>query len=732
MSIILSTILAVNRYIPHGHCYLWNSPLVGLHVASDALIALAYYSIPLTLVYFVRKRADLPYASIFLLFGAFIVSCGTTHVMEIWTLWHPNYWGAGTLKFITAVISLYTAIALIPIVPKALAIPSPKQLKEEIADRKQIEQALRNSQLLLDGVLNSSLDGVMAFESVRDELNNIVDFQWLLVNPAAEKIVGCTKSKLLGKHLFKELPGSREEELFDIYVRVVETGEPAEREFFYEHDGIKTWFQNTAVKLEDGFAVTFRDISDRKQTEIALRQSEERYRLIVGDQTELIIRFDLDGKLTFVNQACCRYFEQKWEQLIGNSYQLFIFPEEREKVARHIDTLILDNPLGTIEYRVIANGEIRWMQWIYRVIFDEKGQFIEFQSVGRDISDRKKIEIALQQSEERFRLAFNDAAIGVALVSLEGQFLQVNRSLCEIVGYSEEELQATDFQTITYPDDLETDFNYVRQLLAGEIRTCQIEKRYIHKLGYLVWILLCVSLVRDEQGRPLYFIAQIQDISDRKIAEAQIAASLEEKNVLLKEIHHRVKNNLQIICSLLNLQSRSLKDFVTIELFKETQNRIQSMALIHEKLYQSKNLSKIDLAGYIRDLVNNLLRSYAHESSKFSIKTELYSDLVLDIDTIIPCGLIVNELISNAIKYAFTFQKKGEIYIQARSDDSQSLILIVSDNGKGLPVDFELENSRTLGLKLVKSLTNQLRGTIQVISPPGTKFIITLTRIKVH
>ncbi|MEP0754327.1 hypothetical protein NDA03_19105 [Trichocoleus sp. Lan] len=158
----LQIFLGSNSFIPHGHCYLWKPELVGLHIISDVLIALAYYSIPITLFYFVHQRKDLPYAGIFLLFGTFIISCGTTHLIEVWTLWHPIYWIAGFMKALTAGISVYTAASLVPLIPKALALPSPAQLEianrkleTEMIERRHIEEQLRKSQQMLQLVMDN-------------------------------------------------------------------------------------------------------------------------------------------------------------------------------------------------------------------------------------------------------------------------------------------------------------------------------------------------------------------------------------------------------------------------------------------------------------------------------------------------------------------------------------------------------------------------------------------------
>jgi two-component sensor histidine kinase len=219
-------------------------------------------------------------------------------------------------------------------------------------------------------------------------------------------------------------------------------------------------------------------------------------------------------------------------------------------------------------------------------------------------------------------------------------------------------------------------------------------------------------------------LREVKVRQERKKAQEQIKASLREKEILLKEIHHRVKNNLQIISSLLNLQAEYLKDTQTIAIFKDSQNRIQSMAIVHEKLYQSEDLATINLSDYIQDLVSNLSYSYEVnlESIVFKIDVE---DVLLDIDTAIPCGLIINELISNSLKYAFPRGKSGEIWIKLKSSAKNQLRLIVSDNGMGLPENFDFNNTESLGLQLVDALTIQLKGTIEIDRARGTKFLIT-------
>jgi two-component sensor histidine kinase len=230
----------------------------------------------------------------------------------------------------------------------------------------------------------------------------------------------------------------------------------------------------------------------------------------------------------------------------------------------------------------------------------------------------------------------------------------------------------------------------------------------------------------DGQPCATRFLGTIVDISDRKEAEEQIQASLAEKVVLLQEIHHRVKNNLQILISLLNLQSRYVESPLAVQTLQECQNRVKSMALIHEQLYQTENFAKVDLAKYIYKLIANLKNSYkSHTSIEWKVNI---APISLDLDEAISCGLIVNELISNSLKYAFPMKDRGEIQINFYQLDENYLSLSVKDNGIGIGSNIDLDNTKTLGLKLIKSLTGQLRGTVVINRDMGTEFQITFQK----
>ena len=297
------------------------------------------------------------------------------------------------------------------------------------------------------------------------------------------------------------------------------------------------------------------------------------------------------------------------------------------------------------------------------------------------------------------------------LVGNDGFILLANQSAQTLLGYSEPELTGQPLQIVF----AERDWNEISKSSLRAGITNQ-EMTVITKDGKKIPVLASISVIQDKNENNLGILYVCSDLTDHKQAE-----EARRKEVLLKEIHHRVKNNMQIISSLLSLQSRYITDDEYGEMFTESRNRIKSMALIHEKLYQSQDLENINVCEYITDLVNGLVRSYSDQDITVRVEAD---DIYLGVNTAVPCGLIINELVSNALKHAFP-DKKGEIRVDLHENNGV-ITLVIADNGIGIPDTIDFKNTETLGLRLVTILTeDQLEGEINLIRGKGTEFCIT-------
>ncbi|MDI6790809.1 MAG: histidine kinase dimerization/phosphoacceptor domain -containing protein [Thermodesulfobacteriota bacterium] len=342
------------------------------------------------------------------------------------------------------------------------------------------------------------------------------------------------------------------------------------------------------------------------------------------------------------------------------------------------------------------------------------------EELKQKVIERKRAEEALRESEEKLTGIVDSVTDQMIMVDEHFNIVWVNDVARALFG---PDLVGKKCYIAYHGRDRICDKCIVKECFEdGRVHEFETEITGTGGIPRVFWGTASVA-ARYEDGRPRMVVEFLRDITDRKRAEEQIRASLREKEVLLKEIHHRVKNNLQVISSLLKLQSQYMQDKRDVEVFKESQNRIKSMALVHEKLYQSKDLASINFHEYVSLLVNGLFRSYGVNTDKIALKTDI-EDIMLGVDIAIPCGLIINELVSNSLKYAFPENKEGEIKITLRTSDESAMALTVADNGIGMPGDLDLTNSGSLGLKLVKILTDQIDGQIDLDRSEGTKFRI--------
>jgi PAS domain S-box-containing protein len=320
-------------------------------------------------------------------------------------------------------------------------------------------------------------------------------------------------------------------------------------------------------------------------------------------------------------------------------------------------------------------------------------------------------------SELRYRNLVEQIPAVVFTATLEGGLtdVYVSPQVHSLLGYSQQQWLANPvlWYERLYPEDRRVlDAEFARSCLTGGPFKAQC--RFVARDGHLVWVHGEARIIKDERGVPLLLQGVAFDVSETKRAEETVRASLKEKETLLKEIHHRVKNNLQVTSSLLRLQTEAVTDASARRALGDSQNRIRSMALVHELLYRSKDLSRVDLAEYVRDVSRQLLRS--HEIDPERIRVDLRLDAApVAADLAVPCGLILNELLTNALKHAFPEQRRGQIEIEVRAQPGR-LHLIVGDDGVG----FRQTGAPTsLGLRLVQALAEQVGGSLKVTSEPG-------------
>ena len=519
--------------MPHGQCYLWDSGLIWLHAISDTVIGIAYYSIPIMLVYFISQRQDIPFKRIFWMFGAFIAFCGTVHLIEVWTLWHPAYWLSGSLKAITAIISLYTALELYPLIPLALALPSPAELKA--------------------------------------------------INKALES-----------------------------------------------------------------------EITEHQQTEIALRKSESCYRGIVEDQTELICRFDSGGIISFVNDAYCRYFEQKPEELIGISFYQFLPSFEVVTLQQLLNTLTPEQPVVTNEQIIeMPNGEQKWHEWTNRAIFDEYDNLVEYQAVGRDIT-------AVREHERRFQAIFNQTFQFIGLLNPDGTILEANQTFLNFTGVKHEDIVGKFFWEVEwwlamedrqYARDIETKHRLaqaqIRQAIFKALRGefVRYEMMVVGINKQVITIDFSLKPVFDELGQVVLLIPEGRDITDRKYAEQQLSllnAELEqrviEQTVQLRLANQALKNRIRQQQVVAQISQKALSGTEISLLMEEIAEVIaQILGVEYSKILQllpdGNSLLLLAGVGWAKELIGHAIVDAGSNSQAGYILNSLEPVIVDDLST---------------------------------------------------------------------------------------------------
>lgn len=336
--------------------------------------------------------------------------------------------------------------------------------------------------------------------------------------------------------------------------------------------------------------------------------------------------------------------------------------------------------------------------------------------------DKRGSQIA--ESEEKYRLLFELSPQYIIVSNLDGEIYDVNEHVSKFIGLEKDKLRSKSiFDLKLLPPEKIDETKELLRIIGDGGKVQAYETKILDRMGNERHVKIYNKLLNINGEDMIIFV--IQDLTDIKKAQRELEKALEEKELLLKEIHHRVKNNLMIISSLLSLQARYLKDKEAFEIFKESENRAKSMALIHERLYRSSNLKEIDMMDYLKTLARGIFTSYSPPGVKLNFDID---KIKMDIEQAIPVGLIVNELITNSFKHAFPENGEGEVNLKLKSLDGK-IFLEVSDNGIGFPEDLDWQNTESLGLQLVKSLADQINAEVRMISDNGTTFRLTIPKI---
>jgi PAS domain S-box-containing protein len=490
-----------------------------------------------------------------------------------------------------------------------------------------------------------------------------------------------------------------------------------------------------------------KQMQERKKAEKALKESEAKYRTITENVNIGVFRSRSGSRGNFieVNPAAIRMFgyDNREEFMQIPMVDLFRYPEDLQKLSRKLRE---EGFVTNEEFQLKKKDEMLiWGSMTVVAVVDIQGKIRYYDGVIEDITEGKRIKEALIKNEERYRHFINQSTEGIWRLELEkpvsidlpvdeqiqlfyryGYVAECNDTMAIMYGLSSaDEIVGARLVDLHGGSDNPQNIEEHRKFVSSGYRVTDGETVEVDRKGNKRYILNnAMGII--ENGCIVGVWGMQRDITERKRAEEKIKASLKEKEILLKEIHHRVKNNMQVVSSLLHLQSQGIEDKKTLEMFRESQDRVRSMALVHEKLYASQDLSNINFDEYITGLAMYLYQSYKIDRRK--VRLEINADGVsLGVNQAVPCGLILNELISNALKHAFPSNRKSkkEIKISLQKKGNKEIELIVADNGVGIPPDIHYREAQSLGLRLVTILVeDQLQGKIRLNRSKGTRFHI--------
>lgn len=593
-------------------------------------------------------------------------------------------------------------------------------LKREIEEHKRTQDKLRAAENFTRNIIQSSIDMIIAVDRNRKitEFNHAaqVQFGYTLHEVIGQDITMLFLNKAEGKRVLKEIQDNQS--FSGEITNITQSG----REF--------TSLLSASI-IRDDSGVVFgsmgvsRDITELKKAEKELRESEERYRDLFENATDFIFSVDGNGKFKYANNAFCEKIGVASSSLSALSIQSILKGTFGKDLFEWFGE-------RTLEITLISKTGEEIQVFGSTTIKRKNNKPDSLRGIFRDVTALRHTEQKAREQGAKLDSIFNSTEnMMIWTLNSAGQVTSRNKNFIKWLEHDfgidlEVNGEKTFFDVLnaTINKDLERfDVNLFKDVFKGKPKQFELPLKTLH--GENEWYQLFLNPVRvHDTIQEISCLAY--DITDRKEIDRRILSSLKEKEVLLQEVHHRVKNNLQVISSILNLQSSFVDDERILGILEESQSRIKTMSFIHETLYQTADFSSIDFSEYINTLAKNLVQSYAKIDCKVSLETEL-ENVSLNLDQAIPSGLIVNELVSNAMKHAFKDRAQGLIKLTVKEKNGK-VTIAVGDNGVGLPPNFDPKESDSLGIYLVHALIEQLDAHMEIVNSTGTTFLITFEK----
>lgn len=583
-------------------------------------------------------------------------------------------------------------------------------LKRNVAAYCRKEQELRQSDERYRLVVEFAPDAILIHDGTH----------FVFANAEAAKLFGADgPERLAGRAIMDFVPEvSRESVAERIRHNIIDKTPSSLREQRYLRlDGTAIEVEVAAVPFvldgEPGALVFMRDIGPRKAAERSLRASEAKYRLLAENAHDLICTFDVALRPTYVSPSVRKLLGYSVEEALSLSVDAALTSESVTSVGQELRAIGAAGPqdrnfLYKAEVQMVRkDGATVWVEAVARGVFDASGQFRGYIGVLRDISERRKAADELRLSRQFISLILEAIPDPIFVKDSSHRFVMVNEALCAILGHPAAAIIGKRDEDFVPPEEAAV-FVERDDLVLETGLPDLYEERLTDSLGQGHVLVTRKGLFIDHLG-DRFIVGVIRDVTEDKAREQELRNSLLEKEVLLKEVHHRVKNNLQIISSLLFLQKDIISDPDIQDIFEESRNRIASMALIHEELYRSGDLARVDLKDYLERLAPKVVQSLRGQKSiGFALQL---AECRVSVDKAIPFGLIVNELLTNAVKHGFVGRDAGSIRVTMALEDTM-IQAVVEDDGVGLPEGFHPDAVRSLGMQLVVQLTRQLRGAL--------------------